>query len=51
MLGDCHPVRASRVLGDPSVGRPVDLTVDPSQFGGCDDPWSDVALALVALRR
>jgi len=51
VLGGCEPCRAQRMLADRGPGGNVDLTVDPEAFGGCDDPWSDVALALVALRQ
>lgn len=51
VLGGCDPCRARRMLADETRSGNVELTVDPEAFGGCQDPWSDVALALVALRR
>lgn len=49
VLGGCDPYFARGVLSDGD--RNVDLTAEPEAFGGCDDPWSDVALALIALRQ
>lgn len=51
VLGACDPGRARRMLAEEGPGANVELTVDPEAFGGGQDPWSDVALALVALRR
>ncbi len=51
VLGDCPPTQARHLIREGDTNLPVDLTVDPSAFRGCDDPWGDVAVALVALRR
>jgi hypothetical protein len=52
VLGNCDTARARQQIDRPRTLSPlaVDLT-DPDGFGGANDPWSDVALALVALRR